>query len=112
MRQLSGHEALHKQTRFAGDALEVHTQPGEIASIHQFLDQGKTGYVNDDDATHYLHKGGSTFSAPSPKGANPIPGGAPGARELQDLDERDYQQFDQIHRQLQHEKMFGPPGMA
>ena len=95
--------------RFAGDAL---TRPGEIASVHEFLDQGKTGLINDGDPTHYIHKGGQTFSAPYPEGSNPIEGGAPGDKRLENMNERDYQQLDQIHRQLEYERIYGPPGMA
>ena len=97
--------------RFAGDALENHTRPGEIASVHEFLDQGKTGLINDNDPTHYIHKGGETFSAPTPEAANPLDGGA-GVKQLKPLKEGDYRQFDQIHQQLMHEKIYGPPGMA
>ena len=97
--------------RFAGDALEVHARPGEIASVHEFLDQGQSGLINDNDPTHYIHKGGQTFSAPYDEGANPLDGGA-GVKQLKPMKEADYKQFDLIHRQLQHEKIFGPPGMA
>ena len=97
--------------RFAGDALGNHTRPGEIASVHEFLDQGQTGLINDNDPTHNIHKGGTTFSAPYKEGANPLEGGA-GVKQLEPMKEGDYQQFDQIHRQLMNEKMYGPPGMA
>ena len=95
--------------RFAGDAF---TRPGEIASVQEFLDQGKTGLINDGDPSHYIHKGGQTFSAPYPEGANPIKGGAPGAKQLENMNERDYHDFNHIHQQLDHERIYGPPGLA
>lgn len=95
--------------RFAADAF---TRPGEIASIHESLDLGKTGLINDGDPTHYLHKGGEVYQAPMPEAANPIPGGVPGAKQLQDMNERDYRHLEQIHRQLEHERLYGPPGLA
>lgn len=100
--------------RFAGDAFErdANSRPGEIASIHDSLDYGKTGLINDSDPTHYLHKGGQVFKGHMPDAANPIPGGKPGAKEVRDLNERDYRHLDQIHRQLDHERIMGPPGMA
>ena len=80
-----------------------------IASVHEFLKEGKTGYINDGDPTHYLHRDGYKFGAPEPSFANPLEGG-PGQKLLEDMpadEQRNYNQHmnDLIERQYHTGRM-------
>ena len=84
-----------------------------IASIHHSLDHGKTGMINDGDQRHYLHKGGKTFIAPgNPEDANPVPGGKPGAKQVNDMPQDLQQQLNDVHEGLFLEQFGGFPGVA
>ena len=81
----------------------------EIASVHEFLNEGKTGLINDGDPTHYLHRGGYKFSAPMDGAGSPIQG-PPGSKQLLDTDparNRDYhRQMDELIERQYHTGRF------
>lgn len=81
-----------------------------IASVHEFLNEGKTGFVNDGDPNHYLHRDGYKFSAPEPSFANPLEG-APGQKLLQDMPSNEQQEYNQYMNEL-IEQQYGTGRMA
>ena len=66
-------------------AVRMAIRENDVASMHSFPAEGKTGAINDGDPTMYIHGGGKSYGADSGNQyANPIPGAVPGERMLID----------------------------
>ncbi len=91
-------------------------QPAVLqASGHMFLDEGKEGGINDNDPTLYIHGGGETYKFNKPGLRNPVPGGVPGQKKLEDSDPQELdnlrRQYDEYRQQKENER-YGTGNLA
>ena len=83
-----------------------------VAGIHDSIDQGKRGLINDGDNTHYIYQGDEVISAPMEGAGNPLPGGAPGQKQLVPLQPETLQQNQMIMKDYLFNNVYGTGGMV
>ena len=81
------------------------------ASVHDFLQEGKRGYINDGDAGHYLHKdGGESIQVDADEMyRTPVEGGK---TFVEDIPSNQMQDIQQYYHNQQEEQRFGRGGLA
>ncbi len=81
------------------------------ASVHDFLNEGKRGYINDGDAGHYVHKNGdeSIQVDADEMYRQPVEGGQ---TFVEDIPSDQMQDIQQHYHNQQEEQRFGRGGLA
>ena len=83
-----------------------------VASIHDSIDHGKRGLINDGDDIHYIYQGEDVISAPMEGAGNPLPGGAPGQKQLVPLQPEALQQNRMIMKDYLERNVYGTGGLV
>lgn len=71
----------------------------QIASHHVDLDSGREGFINDGIDKSTIYKGGKRIQGTGDEYSNPLQGQPSGAKELRNLDRRDYEDYNNIFEQ-------------
>lgn len=79
-------------------------QAKELASMHMFLDQGKTGLINDDDPGVYLHQnGGPSQMLPGDAGtAMPLHRKPYGATEIEGMTPPERMEMQRLYNNMRY----------
>ncbi len=98
--------------RKAGEAIP--SKSGQhTASVHDFIDSGVRGFINDGDDGYYMHREGQgSFREPMEDFGNPIEGGKSGDRDTRPIPRQQMQDVEQMYRDQQEYQRFGGSSLA
>ena len=83
-----------------------------VASIHDSIDAGKRGLINDGDPTHYIYQGDEVIQAPMEEAGDPIIRGYPGQKMVVPLQPEAQQQNEMIMKDYLFNNVYGTGGMV
>ena len=83
-----------------------------VASIHDSIDAGKRGLINDGDDTHYIYEGEQVIGAPMEGAGTPLPGVGDGEKMVVPLQPEAIQENKMIMRDYLLRNVIGTGDMV